>query len=276
MGGRRPATRNFTRSLALGGGPTGRSRTPAGNRGVVACSSRHAGAGRASRPIAAFEPTKQRGATLLQGNCISPPPPPPASAVISRAREQKWQRRQPIPLRLLPLRPIWTRRRCGGAGNAPRTPSTRELSPSRRPSWRAGGRGRARRKWARMRSSPATAADPRGRAATNAQRDHHSQHPRRLPAPAPSAPTVPLCRLSVAELGRTWRQRGSPRGVLFPARRSTVGGLAGAALLSDPSTSSAAPRGCPSPRHPGGLPLGSTTCGFPSRPSPTAAGFRAF
>lgn len=47
----RPATRNFTRSLALGGGPTGRSRTPAGNGGVVACCSRHAGAGRASRSL---------------------------------------------------------------------------------------------------------------------------------------------------------------------------------------------------------------------------------
>ena len=47
----RPATRNFTRSLTLGGGPTGRSRTPAGNRGVLACSSRHAGAGRASRSL---------------------------------------------------------------------------------------------------------------------------------------------------------------------------------------------------------------------------------
>lgn len=60
------------------------------------------------------------------------------------------------------------------------------------------GRGRARRKWARMRSSLARdGGDPRGRAATEAQRDHHSQHPRRFPAPAPSAPTVPLCRLPV-------------------------------------------------------------------------------
>lgn len=72
----RPATRNFTRSLALGGGPTGRSRTPAGNGGVVACSSRHAGAGRASRSLPSNglsrEEPPSSGLTAF---------PPPASAV---------------------------------------------------------------------------------------------------------------------------------------------------------------------------------------------------
>lgn len=68
----------------------------------------------------------------------------------------------------------------------------RRAGPSRRV--------RGRRKWARMRRARAGAADPRGRAAPEAPRDHHSQHPRRLPAPAPSFPAVPLCRLSELSL----------------------------------------------------------------------------
>lgn len=76
------------------------------------------------------------------------------------------------------------------------------------------GRSRARRKWTRRRSSLAMDADPRGRAAIDTQRDHHSQHPRRLHAPAPSAPIVPLCRLPV--LGLEWPgDKGAPEGCSF-------------------------------------------------------------
>lgn len=79
----------------------------------------------------------------------------------------------------------------------------RRAGPSRRV--------RGRRKWARMRRARAGAADPRGRAAPEAPRDHHSQHPRRLPAPALSFPAVPLCRLS--ELSLEWPgDKGAPEG----------------------------------------------------------------
>lgn len=101
------------------------------------------------------------------------------------------------------------------------------------------GRGRARRKWARMRSSLARAADPRGRAAPEAQRDHHSQHPRRLPAPAPSAPTVPLCRLPVLSL--EWPgDKGAPEGCSFQRGDLRWAGWR-EQLFPDPSSSPAAP-----------------------------------
>lgn len=78
------------------------------------------------------------------------------------------------------------------------------------------GRGRARRKWARMRSSLAMDADPRGRAATDAQRDHHSQHPRRSRRLRLSPPPS-LC---VASRYRVWNgleTKGPPRGALLSA-----------------------------------------------------------
>lgn len=93
----------------------------------------------------------------------------------------------------------------------PATPPARLVLVSR--PRRAGPSRRVRggRKWARMRRARAGAADPRGRAAPEAPRDHHSQHPRRLPAPAPSFPAVPLCRLS--ELSLEWPgDKGAPEG----------------------------------------------------------------
>lgn len=70
------------------------------------------------------------------------------------------------------------------------------------------GRVRGRRKRARMRKSPVVAADPLSRASTEARRDHHSQHPRRLPRACAFCPRRPFVSPPGAEFGMAWRQRG--------------------------------------------------------------------
>lgn len=74
------------------------------------------------------------------------------------------------------------------------------------------GRGRARRKWARMRSSLAMDADPRGRAAPTRR---ETTTPSILGAPGACAfrPLRPFVSPPGAEFGMACRQRG-PRGVL--------------------------------------------------------------
>lgn len=143
------------------------------------------------------------------------------------------------------------------------------------------GRVRERRKWARMRAGPEAAAVPRGRAATEARRDHHSQHSRRLPAPAPSDPAVPLCRLPVLSL--EWPgDKGAPEGCSFRLGDLRRAGWRGQ-RLPGLSPSPAAPEACPDPRHTAeaaGAPALSRRVAQPSRPRPalppTTPGFRPF
>lgn len=70
----RPATRNFTRSLALGGGPTGRSRTPARHGGEEARSSKDTPG--PDEPPRRHSPdlTTLSTATILQAELHSPRP----------------------------------------------------------------------------------------------------------------------------------------------------------------------------------------------------------
>lgn len=73
----RPATRNFTRSLALGGGPTGRSRTPARHGGEVARSSKDTPGPDEPPHRRSPDRTTQNAATIHRAELHSPRPRAP-------------------------------------------------------------------------------------------------------------------------------------------------------------------------------------------------------
>lgn len=157
----------------------------------------------------------------------------------------------------------------------PATPPARLVLESCPPPGAPSGRVQGRRKWARMRTPLAADADPRWRASPDARRDHHSQHPRRLPAPALCTPAVPLCRLS--ELSLEWPgDKGAPEGCCVQ-----LGDLQGAGWREQrpdlspfppaPEAARAPTGGCPGPHHTedaAGTPVPARRVAQPSVPHP--------